>query len=713
MPGLATPPRVDAGLRPRTAALVAAALYFGMALFAMRVVLSAPATLLPYPKHFKGGVLAIDDTDQRFVVAGVYRNALGMLRAPWDLLDNRQCFPMPRAITLGEHMYGNGLLGVVPALLSGDPIVTYNAVVVLTLWIPALTMYALVRYWTGSVAAALVAGFLFAFQPARIGDPNHPFVHGDLWTPLVLLFAHRVFREGSLAATAALATALALQLLESIYPLVALAVLGAVYGPYLLLRHLRVLPRRLPQILAVVAVTVAVAVMVLGPYLRAREVWGILEGRGSFLLEPRLFLPGHYYYPGTVMLLLALVGVVDRLRGPRAAQGYDPRWVMLAAGLLVFWMVVWGISIPGIGHLPSPYLWLANYVPGLRAVRAFPAARTGLYLALCFLAGYGVLAVTAGRGPRVQAAVALVLLALISLEIFPQRVGDLMLGVTPVPLGGRRAAPPPALREALVEQLPPGAVLDLPFRGTANEPVALVAMSHAILLGAYHQRPVAACYNSFVSPIVADVSGMAARLPEPDALTALRAVGFGSVVVHREQLRAGEGAQASRMHAAAVLAAAGRPAAGPVHLEVVAQVDDHVLYRLVGDVDPDRSLAPLASGPAADEAVDVPPAGGAVPFRFRNAGSRPYRHPDPIEPTALVLRWMPQDGGVPAVTEARTLLPVALAPGEETVRKITVPPGPAPGRYEVALAPAASPDVVLARTRVQVLGVLEPGREGA
>jgi len=54
-------------------------------------------------------------------------------------------------------------------------------------------MYALVYFWTGSVSAAFVAGLLFGIHPGRIGDPAHPYVHGNQWTPLALLFAHRLF----------------------------------------------------------------------------------------------------------------------------------------------------------------------------------------------------------------------------------------------------------------------------------------------------------------------------------------------------------------------------------------------------------------------------------------------------------------------------------------------------------------------------------------
>jgi hypothetical protein len=83
-----------------------------------------------------------------------------------------------------------------------------------------------------------------------------------------------------------------------------------------------------------------------------------------------------------------------------------------------------------------------------------------------------------------------------------------------------------------------GAVLDLPLRYDLRG--ALHDMSYYAFLRGYHGRPAAACYNSFTTPVQAEVAALAARLPDPVALDALRAQGFGWIVVHDELLAAGE-----------------------------------------------------------------------------------------------------------------------------------------------------------------------------
>src|SRR5215470_2349432 len=96
--------------------LVAAALYLAAALWHVRAVLPAPATLLPINPEMQS---MIPVGDQNIVVAAIARGARLLPTAPWRLYDGGQCFPMPHAITLGEHIIGNGLLGVVPYWLSG------------------------------------------------------------------------------------------------------------------------------------------------------------------------------------------------------------------------------------------------------------------------------------------------------------------------------------------------------------------------------------------------------------------------------------------------------------------------------------------------------------------------------------------------------------------------------------------------------------------
>jgi hypothetical protein len=215
--------------------------------------------------------------------------------------------------------------GLVPAWLTDDPVVTYNAVLILGLWIAGLSMYALVHGWTQSTGAALVAGLLFAIEPGRIGDPTHPFVHGDLWSPLVLLAAHRLFTRRSWDAAAALAVAIALVLLESLYAIVALVLIAVVYVPYLVVRFRHQLLELAPK-LAAVAVP-GRAKHCLHAHLTMRAD---LAPRDGCLLPPSSSSPRRFYHPARWAVPVAW-RLVDRPRGARALEQLaDPRAVFVA-----------------------------------------------------------------------------------------------------------------------------------------------------------------------------------------------------------------------------------------------------------------------------------------------------------------------------------------------------------------------------------------------
>jgi len=668
------------------AAAAAAACYVAVALWALRVVLPAPASTLAYSAVVAAEPVTamISHSDQMFVAWGVSRNARTMVRHPTRLFDGEQCHPAARAVTLGESMFGDGLLGVVPYVLTQSPIVTMNAVTLLALVLPALTMYALVAHFTQSAGAAFVAGLLFGFHPARVMDPGHPFVYGNHWTPLALLFAHRLFAFERWSDAGGLVASIGLQLLESFYQIVALGILGGVVGLWLVVRHRHRLAALAPKLLAVAAGVAACTAAITIPYLQSRRAWGILGGRFSLLHLPSQFAPGSFAYPGSVVLGLAAVALVDRWRRRRED---DARLVYLAAGLLVFWFVLIWIDVPGLGvRIPPLALMVARVVPGLDAVRALQYAGLGVYLVAAVRAGWGALVLLEGRGARARAALTAVLALAAILEVFAPPLARRSFGAS-TELAAWEVRPDAGL-VALLEDLPAGAVLDLPFE--LNLAGELRDMAHYVFLGAYHHRPLAACYNSYKLPLVKDMETLARRLPDPRAVDALAALGFGTVVLH-EELEPERVAPARRALDALVREGSA---------ERVAAAGGHAVYRLTSPHPVAAKGAVLVPGAPAEGHVRAP--WGLLEFTFRNPGAATYRHPDPIVPTRILVRWYDTGGARAAEQRARLLLPLALAPGEEATRTLTTPVPTGPGRYEVTLAGEAAPDRVLSRQRVDV-----------
>jgi len=682
--------------------LLAATVYLGLALLVLAPVLPAPSRLLPYLAVLdapgkRGRMAQLDHSDQQMVVAVVTRNAALLTSRPWRILRDGQCHPLPRGYTLGEHMLGLGILAAVPWSLTGDPIVAFNVALLLTLWIAGVSMYLLARHFTGSAAAAFVGGLLFELAPRRITGVSHPYVHGDCWTPLALLFLHRVFVRGRWSDAVACAAFTTLALGESLYPLVALAILVAVYLPYLCVRHRARLRRALPRLALCGAWLLMVAWLIFGPYLETRATWDVLSGRTPTLVGIRTYLPGRLGFPGFLTAALVVVALVDRMRGARRVAGEDPRLAYLVGALLIVVATLEPLTSPGFGvRLPSPLAVAQRWIPGLDAVRALPAVGIGVGLPLAFLAAYGAHAVLEHTSSRTRPVVLACAVGLVLAGRFVPALARPAFGLRSLALAAFDARPPEEDIE-LVRTSARGAVLDVPFPWTGTR---RLGMAKDLLRVAYGSpRPTAACYNSFVTPVQRQVGDLATALPAHDAADALAALGFETVLLEKDQMLPPE-----RRRFVLALRAQADDERRLAHL---GETDTLSAYRLASASPVARDFALLAAGVDAetgggDAGAAPPPAAGTLTVRFRNGGAATFRHPDPIAPSELVVRWATPTGDPVREERVRALLPIALGAGGAMDVPLALTPPTAAGRWLVTVARAADPGMVLGRGDVAV-----------
>jgi hypothetical protein len=666
--------------------VLAAIAYVVVALWGMRAVLPAPSVVLPYPADHEAtpNFKLLSQADQIKEAAGTIR-ALSLLLDPGRLLD-ADCHPLPKSIAFGEHMYGEALLAAVPYALTGDPILTFNVVLLLGLVLSGLSMYALAFYWTRDAGAAFLAGLLFLILPARLGDPQHPFCHGDYWIPLFLLFLHRVVTQGRWRDTAALAVVGSLQCLESAYTLVEFGLVGGVYAMWVAVQHWRRLPAVLPQLVIAAATIVVVALTVLAPFFDIRDVWPP-SGRFSMPWPSEILGFGGAMYAGTVAFVLAIVGLVDRLlrRGLRG----DPRIAMFAAGLLCAWLGTAGLVVV-LGE-PSwiAFRWLWSQIGhNFAGVRVLPLLMHGVPLAVTFLAAWGAAALARMLPPGGRPVLIGALAAVALVEVFQPDVARVSFGRT-VEMNVQAWRPTDAALALYDRMDGDGPVLDLPF--TPGLGGGLLQTPHYAVARMYHGHRTATCTTSIEGPLEPDVAALGARLPDAAAVDALYALGFRYVVVHDHLLGPRD---LGRWNA--------QRATSPRSPSFVSlgRVVGHELFELRSASPVVASLDALRSSATA-AAVRVQAPIATIPFTFRNTSAETYRHPDPIQPTPIRMVWQGRNGERERVYERRLLFPIALGPGEELARSIPIET-PEPGSYEVTIAAAADPGRVLARTTVDV-----------
>jgi hypothetical protein len=105
-------------------------------------------------------------------------------------------YPTRDTLTFSEHLLGLSVIASPIYWLTGDLVVTYNIVLLLTFPLCAIAMYALVFRLTGNAAGSFIAGLAFAFAPYRISQLPHIQMLATFWAPLALLGLHAYIETG-------------------------------------------------------------------------------------------------------------------------------------------------------------------------------------------------------------------------------------------------------------------------------------------------------------------------------------------------------------------------------------------------------------------------------------------------------------------------------------------------------------------------------------
>ncbi len=507
----------------------------------------------------------LDNNDTAFNTWVIAWVAHQIGRNPLQLFEAPIFFPAHDALAFSEHMLVQGVLSA-PLLWAGlSPVLVYNLMVWAGLALSGFAMAMLIRSWTGSTAAAIVSGCLYAFNAHLLTRYPHLQALHLQFLPIVLYAFDRVLRDTGSGAPRSwrmawlLGCAFVLQALCSNYTMVMLA-LALVVALAVRPEPWRVRPR-LWITLGLTGAAVAVVLLpFLLPYARVRSEQGLVRtiddvriysagwmdylataGRLHYAWWSHRFFhtAGTALFPGVLGMVLALVAVA------RGVAWTDRRARMALAFGLAGFALSFGASLPG-------YEWLQTHVPVFQGIRA--AARWGLLflIAVSILAGYGVAILEQRlRTHFWWPALALALIGVVTIEALR----------APIPMERHEGIPEVHSRLAHEDV---GAIVVFPLYGGRNFNLNANYMLHQTR----HWKPMLNAYSSFAP---AGFHALAERLqsfPEQAALDALRAHRFTHVVLHRAPLVHDYGdaaVDALRSHAA---------------LEFVFEEDGVILYRL-------------------------------------------------------------------------------------------------------------------------------------
>ena len=281
-------------------------------------------------------------------------------------------FPYYRTLAYSEFLIPQALVGAPIMLLSGNPLLAYNVVLLLSFIATAFAIYLLGRCLTGSSVAGFVAGLALAFSPFLFHHLGQIQVIGAAGIPLAFLFLHRYFDGGKLKYLLGFTAAYVGQALGNAYYAVYLTYAA---GAYILYRG--VLDRHLTQraFWRDMGIHAVLSVAVLAPfyrqYLILRTDLGFVRplsyegGLYSYLATAPVnrlfgsvssrFLADEAMFPGITVVALALLGLfASRNREqagtetPRENDGGGERAYRIAGLLIaVGWLLVVALALTG------------------------------------------------------------------------------------------------------------------------------------------------------------------------------------------------------------------------------------------------------------------------------------------------------------------------------------------------------------------------------
>ncbi|MFI5394415.1 MAG: hypothetical protein ACHQ9S_02680 [Candidatus Binatia bacterium] len=459
--------------------------------------------------------------------------------SPTHLFDANIFYPARLSLATTEHM-----LGVLPvyfplAVLSRDPVFAHQATLLLTFAAAFLAMVALVRSWTASWPAAILAGVLFAFSPLRASHLSALNLEGNYYLPLIPLCAERTVSQPGWRWPVLLGVVLTVQGLCSYYVAYFAFLTIALLCATLWLTSAAARRRWRLLLFPVLSAGVVVALSAL-PYLVMQRAGAISPPSIDSLrtvFRTASAEPGDF---GIVSLALPLAAAALVYWRYGLRTQVDPAWIAaLFVVAVVAHLLALGPEITVLGHsVPGPYTLGARFVPGFGAVRVPLRFNAPVTMAIAALAGIAV------AGARRHAQTWLPRRA----RIVNALSGALVIGcaawsvhrfVDGQPLTLRpietRATLPPVYR--WLATAPPGAVLEFPFRNYEDFGLDREVEGLRQYRSLYHWHPLVNGESSYSAPTYRLLAAMAARLPDPAAIQDMaRLAGVRYVVLHSEGL---------------------------------------------------------------------------------------------------------------------------------------------------------------------------------
>jgi hypothetical protein len=490
------------------------------------VTLTAAMT---WPQVLHLGTHVYDNDDPLLSIWRVSWIAHILPERPADLFNGNIFYPEPRTLAYSDATLLQGMAAA-PLIWAGvSQVTTYNLLLLASIALSGWAMWCYARHLTGSAAAALLAGIIFAFVPYRFDHYHHLELQAAFFLPLTLLFFERATEArrnpGDSRRAKANGWLMLAAFVGQVYSCIYYAVfLATAMVPIAAVRVWLTAPATRTAFLRAAGPALAVSALFVLPYLYAyglnRETLGDRLDRDVRLYSATWlnFLattdanvmhggsvvygqPERYLFPGLLAVVLAAFGL----------NAFDRRRVTLVAVGIFGLVIALGLNTPF-------YEPLRAIVLPYRGLRAPARASILLFLALAALAAYGWARLIRGRS-RTTVAIATLVAALALLAEYRTTLN-------------RWLTPPdrPAEVYQWLAQQPRSVVAEVPF--------ARADQLHSISDGLYmfnstwHWQPIVNGYSGYFPATFIELSRETEGFPDERAIAYLKKRGVDLIVLH-------------------------------------------------------------------------------------------------------------------------------------------------------------------------------------
>ena len=466
------------------------------------------------------------------------------VRQPLSIFDANIYHPLRHTLAFSENLIGSALIAAPVQWATGNTVLAFNIVALLSVALCGTGAYALARRLGISPAGAVLAGVIFAFSPPRFFRTGQLHLGVVQWIPFALASMHAYLDEGRKRDLRLAAGLFTFQALSSGHGAVFLVVAMGGLLVWKLAGGTPLAPvRRLRDLGIAGILLLAPAVLIYLPYRAVQHEMGLRRTLENWAVTPESFLasPTHvqtfllsqlaepgvletasaYLFPGVLPLLLAIVALAAAfISTPKAAP--CPRAVAFYAVLAL------GATWLSIG--PPFGLWpLVYWLPGMSFIRV-PSRFTVLaVLGLAIVASAGFDRLAARLAPRRRGGLAAAVLSLLVVEF-----AAVPLAVVPyrldIPLADRWLATRPG--SFAVAEVP----LPDPLQAGPFERRQTMYMLHSM----GHWRKTVHGYSGIRAPLHDRLYALLRSFPDDASLDELARLEVLYVVVHTELYPPGE-----------------------------------------------------------------------------------------------------------------------------------------------------------------------------